>query len=146
MSEKGECKMGDYNGVQKALIVAGGQATRPNQGGSPVTFSDTYELNSIAADSTIALCGKLPANMMIVGINVVFDALGAGVTLDIGDSDDADRYVDGLDVSSAGQSNAIAISGMQYSIGTNSGDNQLVATVLGAAATGTLKVTITGVM
>ena len=139
--------MADYNGVQAALIAADGQATRPMQAGSPLVFSDSYEFSSTVADKTVALFGQLPANLMITGINVVFDDLGTGVTIDIGDSADADRYVDGLDVATAaGDSQSLEITGMHYTIGTASGDNQVVLTVLDATATGSLKVSITGVL
>ena len=139
--------MADYNGVQATLIAADGQAARPMQAGTPLVFSDSYEFSSTAADSTVALCGQLPANLMVTGINVVFDDMGTGVTFDIGDSADADRYVDGLDVSTqAGDSQSLEITGMHYTIGTNSGDNQIVLKVLGAAATGTLKFSIIGVL
>ena len=88
-------------------------------------ITTTYEASSTAANTVINLF-KLPKDVVIQNFVVAHDDLGTGVTIDIGDAGDADRYVDGLG----------------YVIGTDTtnDDTVITATVLGAAATGTLKV------
>ena len=100
--------------------------------------STTFEAASTAANSVVNLF-KLPDNVVIQGIKLQFDALGAGVTVDVGDALDADRYIDGANVAAAGTNNALTIDGLGYRIGTNEGDDVVTLTILGAAATGTIK-------
>lgn len=104
-------------------------------------ISGSYEADSLAANDIINLA-KLPQNAVIHEIIISTDALGTGVSLDIGDGNDADRYYDGIDVSASKTSNNILINGLGYIIGTNDNDDVIQATVLGAAATGTLKFAI----
>lgn len=104
-------------------------------------MSTVYEANALAANDTINLF-TLPKGAVIHGISAAFDKLGTGTTLDIGDSVKADRYIDGADTATAaGFTNSITVDGMGYVIGTNEGDNVVLAKNLGAAATGTIKVT-----
>jgi len=135
-------------GTQAALIAAGGQASRPNMGGSPMTFSDTVTFAAADATSVGTVCGTLPAGLMITDIQLSFADLGTGVTLDVGDSADDNRYIDGIDVATAAgsYSSGLILAGQNYVIGTNSGDNQILLTVQDAAATGSVKIVITGVM
>lgn len=103
----------------------------------------TYEA-SAAASGTIINLFKLQKDAVIQNFVVAFDDLGTGVTLDIGDAGDADRYVADLDVATAaGSAVGIAADGLGYVTGTDAehDDTLIVATVGGAAATGTLKVT-----
>ena len=102
----------------------------------------TYEASAAAANTVINLF-KLPKDVVIQNFVVAFDDLGTGVTLDIGDAGDADRYVDGLDVATAaGSAAGILVDGLGYVIGTDTtnDDTVITAKVLGAAATGTIKV------
>lgn len=102
----------------------------------------TYEASAAAANTVINLF-KLPKNVVIQNFVVAHDDLGTGVTIDIGDAGDADRYVDGLDVSTAaGSTVSVLADGLGYVIGTDAehDDTLVTAKVLGAAATGTLKV------
>lgn len=98
----------------------------------------TFEAAATAANSVINLF-KLPDNVVIQDIKLYFDALGSGVTVDVGDALDADRYIDGANVAAAGTNNALTINGQGYRIGTAEGDDLITMTVLGAAATGTIK-------
>ena len=101
-----------------------------------------YEASAAAANTIINLF-KLPKGVVIQNIVVAFDDLGTGVTIDIGDAGDVDRYVDGLDVATAaGSAVGITADGFGYIIGTDTehDDTIITAKVLGAAATGTLKV------
>lgn len=111
---------------------------------------DEYEASSLAANDVVQVGDKLPAGATIVDIIVHFDDLGTGMTLDVGDSDNPDRYLDGVDTATAagkssmsGSSGVIGpISGVGYVIGTASGDDQIILTNLSASATGTIKVQI----
>lgn len=102
----------------------------------------TYEASAAAANTVINLF-KLPKGVVIQNFVVSHDDLGTGVTLDIGDEGDIDRYVDGMSVStSAGSTLGILVDGLGYVIGTDAtnDDTLVTAKILGAAATGTLKV------
>ena len=103
----------------------------------------TYEASAAAANTVINLF-KLQKNVVIQNFVVAHDDLGTGVTIDIGDEGDVDRYVDGLSVStSAGSTVGVLVDGLGYVIGTDTehDDTIVTAKILGAAATGTLKVT-----
>lgn len=103
----------------------------------------TYEA-SAAASGTIINLFKLQKDAVIQNFVVAFDDLGTGVTLDIGDAGDADRYVADLDVATAaGSAVGITADGLGYITGTDAehDDTLIIATVGGAAATGTIKVT-----
>lgn len=103
----------------------------------------TYETSSTAANTVINLF-KLQKGVVIQNFVVAYDDLGTGVTLDIGDEGDVDRYVDGVSVStSAGSTVGVLVDGLGYVIGTDAehDDTIVTAKILGAAATGTLKVT-----
>lgn len=103
----------------------------------------TYEA-SAAASGTVINLFKLQKDVTIQNFVVAFDDLGTGVTLDIGDAGDADRYVADLDVATAaGSTVGITADGLGYITGTDAehDDTLIIATVGGAAATGTIKVT-----
>lgn len=106
-------------------------------------ITTTYEASAAAANTVINLF-KLPKGVTIQNFVVAHDDLGTGVTLDIGDAGDGDRYVDGLAVSTAaGSTTGCLVDGIGYVIGTDTehDDTIVTAKVLGSAATGTLKVT-----
>lgn len=138
----------DAVGTQAALIAAGTQITRPNQGGSPMTFTDTVTFAAADATSVGTVCGLLPAGLMVISVSLSFEDLGTSVTLDVGDSSDPNRYLDGVDAATAAGSTEIGLifAGQNYVVGTNSGDNQILITVADAAATGSVKIVVTGVM
>lgn len=102
----------------------------------------TYEASAAAANTVINLF-KLQKGAVIQNFVVAHDDLGTGVTLDIGDEGDTDRYVDGISVStSAGSTVGCLVDGVGYVIGTDTehDDTLITAKILGSAATGTLKV------
>lgn len=105
-------------------------------------ISTTYEASAAAANTEINLF-KLPKGVMIQNFVVAHDDLGTGITLDIGDAGDGDRYVDGLDVATAaGSTTGCLVDGVGYVIGSDAehDDTVVVAKILGGSATGTLKV------
>jgi hypothetical protein len=108
-----------------------------------------YEADALAADDIINVCKLRKGDEVLMNSFVIFDDLGTGTTLDIGDDDDTDaadpdRYADGIDTASAAavfQFNDVAtcIDKVPYAVQK---DCWLQATNLGAEATGTLKFTI----
>jgi len=137
--------MADVKGVNNTIadapapssVLDGGQL-----GGNVKVMYDSYEADSLASGSTIEVGKELPAGARVLGINLYNDALGTGVTLAVGDSDDADRYLAAASAASAGKLEANLADGIGYAIGTNDGDNQVLITTGGAAATGTIKAVI----
>ena len=101
----------------------------------------TYEASSTAANTVINLF-KLPKDVVIQNLVVAFDALGSGTSIDVGDVGDVDRYVDGVTTTSAGSAVGVLPDGLGYVIGTDAehDDTVITAKVLGASATGTIKV------
>ena len=102
----------------------------------------TFEASATAANTIINLF-KLPQGAVIQNFVVAHDDLGTGITVDIGDAGDVDRYVDGLSLStSAGSNTGCLVDGIGYTIGTGTAydDTIVTAKILGNAATGTLKV------
>lgn len=131
------------NGVQnqKALnpspanIISAGL-----QGGRVRVSTDVYEAAALAVDSQILMNAPLPEGAVIVGMELSYDALGAGVTLQVGDTADNDRYMTAASAATAGQRATILIDGMGYTITAATG--QIMVVTGGAAATGTVKLTV----
>ena len=106
-------------------------------------ISTTYEASALAANDVIKLF-ELPIGAVVYGMDVYFDDLGTGTTLDVGDSNDVDRYIDGADTATAaGAAHITLADAIGYRIGTNAGDEVVTAKNLGASATGTIKVVCT---
>ena len=119
-------------------------------GGRVRVHTEVVTLAAQPANDTIRLARVIQAGAIILDVIIDNAALGAGVILDIGDSQDADRYVNGYDANanttSRGAITAVTgqfqSTGVHYKIGTNTGDADIIATILIAAATGQLNVTI----
>lgn len=106
-------------------------------------ISTSYEASSLAANDIINLF-KMPKGAVIYGLDVYFDDLGTGTTLDVGDSNDVDRYIDGADTATAaGAAHITLADAIGYRIGTNTGDDVITAKNLGGSATGTIKAVCT---
>lgn len=105
-------------------------------------FLDSYEASALVAGSTIDIA-ELPANAKVLKVEMYTDALGASSTIDIGDSDDTDRYSAApFDTSSAGKFESDTADGHQYCVGTNSGDSRVQLLTAGASITGTIKTAV----
>jgi len=106
------------NSAELPRILAG-EVVEVNEDGGRIRMKRATITASaaLAADSTIALC-ILPKNARIIGGAIQFSAFGAGRTLDLGivgadnsgyidddnsTADDVDFFLDGIDVSAAGQ-------------------------------------------
>lgn len=97
--------MADTNSTQYAKVASANTTydpLQPNEYLGKVQcsfFQHTCESEGIG--DTISLC-EVPANARIIRITWASDDLSAGAaTLDIGDSGDADRLIEDIDVSSA---------------------------------------------
>ena len=104
-------------------------------------MTTTYEASGAAANTVVNLF-KLDKGAVVQNIVLAFDALGAGTSIDIGDAGDVDKYVDGATTTSAGSAVGILPDALGYVIGSDAehDDTIITAKILGAAATGTIKV------
>jgi hypothetical protein len=104
------------------------------------SFSDSYEASALATASTIQLSptGLIPSGARIKSVVVYTDALGSGVTLSAGDSDDAARYFAATSASGVTKIESGLVDGFDYVIGTATADDELLLTTAGTA-TGTIK-------
>lgn len=134
----------DIGTIQNAPHVGDAYNSASKEGGKIRTVLASYEADGLAADDVIGVCKLRKGDIVLPTSFVMFDDLGTGTTLDIGDDDggtgDPDRYTDGLDTASAA---AVAflndigiIDKIPYVI---QNDCWLTATNLGAAATGTIR-------
>ena len=114
--------MGMYAGVKKVMI-------------------DTYTLAAVEATSTIKVATP-PAGSRIVGAKICHAALGSGVTLALGDSDDVDRYLIPTAANAVGMLDVLRVIGANYIIGTADGDDEMYLTVGTATGTGDVVVII----
>ena len=106
-------------------------------GGRMRVWYDTYDASSLAAGSDITVA-RLPEGANVYEIIIHHDALGSSVTLAVGDSGDADRYITATAAASAGKlvlSEDGAIGGFGYE---NTTQTDVTITTAGAAATGTI--------
>lgn len=122
-------------GVHRTLEAAGTMLD-PGEWGARVKVSyDYYEASAVTADSTISMC-KVPKGARIIGGTVMFDSLGTGVTLAVGDGDDADEYMTATSAASAGSADFGIIDNLGEAL---TADEYMILTVGTAAATGTIK-------
>ncbi len=123
--------------------AVGENIVEPGQDGSNLKVqADSFTFAGEAAGTVLQVGNALPAGARIHQIIVDNAALGGGVTLDVGDSHDADRYDTAIAADAALQSFCNNIAGKNYKVGTNDGDNQVLITTAGGAATGLVKVLI----
>lgn len=127
-----------------------------SRGTDHVLVRDQIELAAAPANDLISLA-VLPSNTILDpdGCICWFDDLGAGVTMDVGDATNADGLTDGQDVATAaGSFNLMKSVGIENyfkplweTLGMTEdpgGTIELFATILGAAATGTVAWQIKG--
>ena len=135
--------MSTVNSTTYAAQLAGTISLSQGEGNATLhCITTTYEASAAAANTVINLF-KLPKGVVIQNFVVAHDDVGTGVTVDIGDEGDIDRYVDGLSLStSAGSTMGCLVDGIGYVIGTDAehDDTLVTAKILGSAATGTIKV------
>jgi hypothetical protein len=109
---------------------------------------DSYEASSAAAATIIEMGDRLPKNCTVVGVELMTDALGSGVTLIVGDYEDDNRYITATAVNTANLRTRLnAIDGLGYTVdettATDTGtDRQIILTTAGGTASGTIKVAV----
>jgi len=109
---------------------------------------DTYEFASTVAGTTVNIGKDLKAGDRILDVWLIADAMGdAGVSFEVGDSDDADRYISATAQNTGNlRTDLDKIDGFNYEIGTNDGDETILVTTSSTSgnhlATGTLKVAV----
>ncbi len=102
-------------------------------------FKDTYEASSLASGSDITVA-RLPLGARVVDILVKADALGGSVTLAVGDSGDADRYITATAMNTGNKGISLGVDGVIGSIGNEigTGETDVLITTGGATASGTI--------
>lgn len=134
-------------GVIATAVAATGLANKQDQGLIDARMKvsiDTYTTSgNEGVGSTITMGPILPQGARIINIDLIYTAM-SGATISVGDTNSASRYQNGTAVTSAGKTGITAAAGINYEIGTNTGDNQIVLTIAGAtlAASATIKVLI----
>jgi len=114
---------------------------------------DEYEAAALATASTIAMGTPLPVGARVLNVILYSDDMGSTVTCDVGDADDADRYLDGIDVTNANDVHSLLgagtrlgeIDGFGYVVlgtGANGADDTQVIITTAGIWTGTLKLVV----
>lgn len=110
-------------------------------GGRVRVLQDVVTLAAAQIADTVLLGRQLQAGAKILGIELTNAALGAAVTLDVGDIDDPNRYMAAVDGNTAETKRDLEPAGIQYEI-TGTDDDIIQITIGGGAATGEIKVNI----
>ena len=127
------------NNTTKITNITADQSVNVNASeahGRMRVWYDSYEASSTASADTITFA-RMPKGATIWQVRVVADALGSGVTIKVGDASLDDRFITQTTMNTANlvtETNAIDGVGYNYTAQTD-----LIATVGGAAATGTIK-------
>ena len=123
----------------KAVVNGGISMTDALSKRTPVWRQDTFEASSTASGTTVYMA-RIPANHAIVSGFLLRDALGSSVTLAVGDGTTADRFLAATASNTANLNTAltIAVDDCGAPLSTTA-DTDIVITVGGAAATGTIK-------
>lgn len=145
--------MADVYGVQatKTLTPTGSNIVAPGLlGGRVRCMVDTYEASALGSGSTIQMGQALPVGATVLNVILAHDALGSA-TIDVGDTEDADRYIAAANVSSAGvvgMVEAALVDAIAYTIlgsdNTSGGsdDQTILLTTASASITGTIKLIV----
>jgi|SRR3990167_4970100 len=114
-------------------------------GGHVSVMVDTYEASALPSGDVIEMGGDLPIGAQVLDVIVKHDALGGSVTLAVGDAEDTDRYIAATAASSAGALRATLADGAEYEVDNttpSTPDTQVLVTIGGASATGTIKLIV----
>ena len=137
--------MATQNGTNYAKSANPSQSNRNDPGavgGRVRSLTDVFTFAGEAAGEVINIGKDLVDGAIIHGVELYTAALGAGVTIDVGDSDTADRYHAAIDCTGVTVNKDLAQAAIQYVIGTNAGDNTIILTSGVGAATGEVKVVV----
>lgn len=108
---------------------------------SRVVLTQTYAAAALPASDVVKMI-EVKKGFRVTKVTVTFDDLGTGTTIDVGDSADPDRYVDGADTASEAGSASWAPADSRGYLYT--ADDVIQITNLGAAATGDIRVDVEG--
>lgn len=126
------------NGVNRAIVeTAGAFLDAGASGGEIVSIFDTYEAVAAASGTVINLGRSLQGKILVLNAKVYHDALGTGVTLKLGDTEDDDGIIPAAAAATAG---TLEIGIDQ--IGVELDGSNLVLTTGGGEAGGTIKVIV----
>lgn len=138
--------MATVNGTNYAIAAAPTPSTlldAAKASGKVRVWYDTYECASTASGTVINIA-LLPQKAVVVGGLILTDALGTGVTLSCGDTEDstasdADRYMSAVSAASAARLDLFDTGSIGKHPYTFQQEAAVTLTVGGAAATGTIK-------
>lgn len=104
----------------------------------------TQSTGAINSGDTVMMF-RVHRNFLVRSGAMKWDALGAGVTLSLGDAANPTRYFNAVSAATAGSTTAIADTGRDYN---NAGFTNIILTIGGATtnATGTIMAELTGVI
>jgi len=140
--------MATVKGVNKTIMDATGNdhTVAPGLAGGVVQcMMDVYEASALSANDINEIGQDLPVNSKVLFVLLGYDALGASTTLDVGDAEDDNRYLSAIDTSSAGTTISNLVDGIQYEVDNTTAstpDTQILVTLEGASATGTIKLLV----
>jgi len=106
------------------------------------TEVSTYECSTTAADTVIQMM-KVAAGTTVLDGYIIYDDLGTGLTADVGDGDDVDRYIDGANTATAALLTRFALGagGLTFPY-TYTADDTIDIKNLGGNATGTITLVV----
>jgi hypothetical protein len=125
--------------TQTADRVAAGIPARAQEKGVFCEVS-TYEMSTTAQNDVIQMV-KVAAGTTVVDGYIVYDALGASTTVDVGDGDDDDRWISAQATSSAGHTRFGEAGGTAFPRNYTS-DDTIDITLEGGAGTGTITMVV----
>ncbi len=107
-----------YNALVSGLQTPGKVVDSRDNGGKLRVFPFKFTFSGAGAAPTLFMA-KIPAGVKIYGMNLQTDGLSTaadvGLTIDIGDDGDADRYAADFDADEANQSSAMEAAGHGHS-------------------------------
>lgn len=129
--------MSDKKGVNYTLFDGGTLLDPGAWAGKILVAYDKFTANALSSGSTITVA-RVPASARILPIStVMFEALGTGVTLSVGDGTTANKFCSATAADSAGSFTFDAIAGLGDPL---SDVTDIVLTTGGAATTGSDKI------
>lgn len=134
--------MANFNStsVQNAINLLGVTSDGRTYGGRMRSYVESAEASAAAIADTFTMV-RVQGNESVVYGYLSADALGSSVTLSVGDADDAAKYLPATSFNTANKSQPFAIK--TDNIGEiQTGSRDIIVTVGGAAATGTIKLAV----
>lgn len=123
--------------------VSGPMASGRGLQASTGTFTlGAQSAGAVAVNDTV-LMFRVHRNFLVKGGFMKWDALGAGVTIELGDAADSTRYFPATSAAAAGSTNALDVKGRNFN---NAAFTNVILTVRGATtnATGTITAELNG--